>query len=68
MSPGPYEDDQREIAALQSEKSRLLGELRTVEAKLSKHRVKCPTCRCRILPGTRCACCAEPPLVDDDEP
>jgi hypothetical protein len=22
-------------------------------------KVKCPTCRCRVLPGTECGCCAE---------
>jgi len=58
MSPGPYEDAQRAIAELLSEKSDLLRRLREVDAKLEKHRVKCPTCRCRILPGRTCSCCA----------
>lgn len=31
-------------------------------------RVKCPTCRCRILPGTTCACCGEPACIDDESP
>lgn len=67
MSPSPYDDAQREIAELLSERSRLLCHVRDVEAKLEKHRQKCPTCRCRILPGTACACCAEP-ACDPDEP
>lgn len=26
---------------------------------LEAFRVKCPTCRCRILPGHECVCCAD---------
>jgi|GEM_PF-4185972 len=27
-------------------------------------RVKCPTCRCMILPGSECSCCAQPEIDD----
>jgi hypothetical protein len=31
-------------------------------------RAKCPTCRCIIVVGSKCRCCAEPPLDPDEEP
>jgi len=40
--------------------------LREAQATLNGFRVKCATCRCMILPGEECQCCAEPP--DDVEP
>ena len=47
------------------EHSWTVEEATTVIARISKAidalRVKCPTCRCRILPGQICGCCAEPP-------
>jgi ribosomal protein L32 len=34
--------------------------------KLDTFKVKCPTCRCRILPGKTCACCADSACEDVD--
>jgi hypothetical protein len=31
---------------------------------LEKFKTKCPTCRCRILPGEKCKCCAEADVPD----
>lgn len=33
---------------------------------VNAQRVKCPTCRCRILPGVECRCCGEPALESDE--
>lgn len=59
VSPGPYEEVQREIAELRAERERLHGLLRDVEAKLAKCRIKCPMCRCKILPDEACGCCTD---------
>jgi hypothetical protein len=37
-----------------------------IQGHLNTFRVKCPTCRCRILPGEVCRCCAEQPHTDDE--
>jgi hypothetical protein len=42
------------------------NELRDIDSQIDQHKVKCPTCRCRILPETACACCAEPAPEDYD--
>jgi len=34
--------------------------LRRIYAGIDATKVQCPTCRCRTLPDTACACCAEP--------
>lgn len=47
------------LAFLRAEGKRLREELKAVESELDTHRVKCPTCRCRILPGDACSCCAD---------
>jgi hypothetical protein len=59
MSPDPYDNVQCEIAGLLSEQEDLRRRYMANKAKLDRHRVKCPTCRCRILPGETCRCCAE---------
>ena len=41
--------------------------IRTVYAGIDACRAKCPTCRCRILPGEVCSCCAQPACVEDSE-
>lgn len=30
---------------------------RSVRDQIDALRVKCPTCRCRIVPGAKCMCC-----------
>lgn len=37
-----------------------------LSAELDAHRVKCTTCRCMVLPGRACLCCAaDPPDLDE---
>lgn len=36
------------------------GIMRQILDGIEATKVTCPTCRCRILPNTVCACCAEP--------
>lgn len=47
------------IASLQAEQKGLRRQYAEVEAKLDTYRTKCPTCRCRILPGEECRCCGD---------
>lgn len=56
------------VSALRSEKESLLSRLRELEEKLSRYRVKCPTCRCRLYLGEYCRCCecTSPPDMDED--
>lgn len=54
-----------ELVAL---RNKLVSELRHVNARIDEYKVKCPTCRCRILPATVCACCAVGALDELDEP
>ena len=54
------EETKREIAHLLSLKEGLVLQLHDVNAALDRYKVKCPTCRCRILPEETCRCCAEP--------
>jgi hypothetical protein len=61
-------DPKHEIAHLKSRKESLILQLQDVNAALDKYRVKCPTCRCRILPETTCACCADSTVVDVESP
>jgi hypothetical protein len=49
-----------DVAALEERRKAIYAELGEVNAKLSAYKVKCPTCRCRILPWEVCRCCAEP--------
>lgn len=60
------EETKREIAYLLSLKEGISLQLRDVNSALDRYRVKCHTCRCRILPETTCACCAEPPEVNEE--
>jgi hypothetical protein len=39
----------------------LIHQIRT---NINALRQKCPTCRCHILPGSECACCAQPDVPD----
>ena len=48
----------RDTSQILAEMAGLLDRVRELNAELDKRRVKCPTCRCRILPGATCACCA----------
>lgn len=57
-----------EIDVLLATRRDLVGQLRAVEQELAKYRVKCPTCRCRILPGETCACCVSNAHDVGDEP
>lgn len=40
--------------------------LRTIARQRDRLRVKCPTCRCRIMPDSVCGCCAG--AIADVEP
>lgn len=40
---------------------------REAQVAIDSFRVKCPTCRCRILPGQTCGCCASMCLEDLDD-
>jgi hypothetical protein len=57
---------QGRIATLRQRRIALTDELADVNRQLNAQRVKCPTCRCRILPGDVCTCCAMDHC--DDEP
>lgn len=57
---------QGETLALSVDEARAL--ISTVGAAINALRVKCPTCRCRLLPVQSCGCCNEPDLGDDLEP
>ncbi len=50
-----------------AERAALVLQVRALDAELDKRKVKCPTCRCRILPGQTCRCCART-SCDDGEP
>jgi hypothetical protein len=60
------EETNREIAHLKSLKDSLSMQMRDVQSALDRFRVKCPTCRCRILPGDVCFCCADRAETEDD--
>lgn len=49
----------RDTSQILVERRELLDQVRSLDVELDARRVKCPTCRCRILPGSACACCAE---------
>ncbi len=66
MAELPPEEVQREIAHLKSMKVGLLIQLKDTESALDHYRVKCPTCRCRILPDEPCACCVGRGETDDE--
>lgn len=36
-----------------------LGLVARITAEVNKQKHKCPTCRCQILPGEVCPCCAD---------
>ncbi len=55
------------IATLRARRAALLDELQIVNRQLDAQKVKCPTCRCRILPGDLCVCCAQE-CCDDESP
>lgn len=52
------------LEELLAQKAELVSELGKVNARIDEYRVKCPTCRCRILPGRTCICCAQYPEPD----
>lgn len=52
---------------LLTQKAELVSELGKVNARIDAYRVKCPTCRCRILPDRTCNCCDDR-VVTCDEP
>lgn len=38
--------------------------MRDIRGQIDALKVKCPTCRCRILPDSACSCCNEPDVPD----
>lgn len=58
---------QVEIDRLVARRDELHQELGEVQKQLNAFRVKCSGCRCRILPGTTCGCCASFPEIAEDE-
>ena len=44
-----------EVCLSLDEANALIG---TICAARDKLKIKCPTCRCRIYPGSACSCCA----------
>jgi hypothetical protein len=56
---------ERDTAQILTERSELMRHVRALDVELDKRRVKCPTCRCRILPGATCVCCEEPAYEDE---
>jgi hypothetical protein len=57
-----------DVAVLEQQRQELCRQLGEVNAKVNAYRVKCQTCRCRILPWDVCRCCAEPACVEDESP
>lgn len=51
-----------ELLVQRKEASKMLAHL---NARIDEYRVKCSTCRCRILPSEACYCCAD---IDLNEP
>lgn len=51
-----------EADTVDAEYKRVTGPLRdrmqTIQAELDQYRTKCDGCRCRLLPGEVCQCCA----------
>lgn len=69
----PQAEERGEILELQDqlhqldEKIRALyDERRPIKDKLNTYKKKCPTCRCKILPGKTCECCAG--IIEIDDP
>lgn len=65
------------LTELQAKERELREELHRVVLEIDTRKVKCATCRCRILPGRSCRCCAdygetetqpEPPEGNDGAP
>lgn len=56
--------DAEKIVALVHERAEHVGEIMRINRELDAFRVKCPTCRCRLLPGATCECCADVDLED----
>lgn len=54
------------IAALQDVAKRQSDALKETHGRLARFKKKCPTCRCRILPGVECMCCADRVFTDED--
>lgn len=46
------------VQALKDEIAAHRANLLSAQLRLVEFYVKCPTCRCRILPGETCECCA----------
>ena len=41
--------------------------MRDLQVNIDMLRIKCPTCRCKILPNQTCSCCAEPYFEEEEE-
>ena len=55
------------LADLLKSRDDLKEQLSAVNIEIDRCRTKCPTCRCRILPGATCACCAQPAIdIEED--
>jgi len=47
------------IKGLQQRKQMLQDQIKALDDQLDTYRNKCPTCRCKLLPGQVCGCCAD---------
>lgn len=57
----------KDLDALLRLRLELLQKVTEVTAKIDAFKVKCPTCRCMILPGRPCPCCSEASLFVEEE-
>ena len=55
-----------DVMAIEPQIHELSTQLLALSAKVDAYKVKCPTCRCRILPWAECRCCAEPACMEDE--
>lgn len=44
----------------------LYTEVNDLRTELDAYRVKCPTCRCEIIPGEGCSCCDDAALLPEE--
>lgn len=53
-----WHTDDGKVVALSLTVNEAYELVRHIRSQVDALRVKCPTCRCRIMPGVECSCCA----------
>lgn len=58
--------DKKKLEELRNKAAEQRKILKETLAAIDEMKIKCNTCRCKILPNEECSCCGEPNIVEFD--